>query len=141
MRYLTLSIAAFALSLSGCSGDAPTGGAVGPVAKEERNMSIDPQLESFVSHARDDLARRLEIDEIRITVIDAEFVTWPNGAVGCPEPDMMYTQALVPGYRIRLRADGALHHYHGAEGRPPGYCPTDRVTEPAAASADSKDVS
>src|SRR6056297_3828690 len=141
MRYLTLSIAAFALSLSGCSGDAPTGGAVGPVAKEERNMSIDPQLESFVSHARDDLARRLEIDEIRITVIDAEFVTWPNGALGCPEPDMMYTQALVPGYRIRLRAAGALHYYHGADEKPPSHCPAGRVTEPAAGASNPKDVS
>lgn len=103
-------------------------------------MSIDPQLESFVSQARDDLARRLEIDETRITVIDAEFVTWPNGAVGCPEPDMMYTQALVPGYRIRLRAEGVLHHYHGSNDRPPFHCPAERVAEPAAGSTHSKDV-
>lgn len=103
-------------------------------------MSIDPQLEPFVSQARQDLARRLEVDEAEITLVDAGFVTWPNSALGCPEPDMMYTQALVSGYRIRLRADGALHHYHSARDRPPSHCPTDRVTEPAAGSANSKDV-
>lgn len=103
-------------------------------------MSIDPQLEPFVSQAVDDLARRLDIDKAEIIVIDAGFVTWPNSALGCPEPDMMYTQALVPGYRIRLRADGALHHYHGAEDRPPSHCPADRVTDPAAESAGTKDV-
>jgi len=104
-------------------------------------MSIDPQLEPFVSQARGDLARRLEIDEAEISVVDAGFVTWPNSALGCPEPDMMYTQALVPGYRIRLRADGTLHHYHGAGDRPPSHCPTDRVSEPAATgSKDSSDV-
>ncbi|HKL52242.1 MAG TPA: hypothetical protein VJ908_13820 [Wenzhouxiangellaceae bacterium] len=141
MRYLTLLTAILGLALAGCTGDAPTGAPDAPDGREEPSMGIDPQLEPFVSQAREDLARRLEIDKTEITVIDAGFVTWPNSALGCPEPDMMYTQALVPGYRIRLRADGALHHYHGAEGRPPGYCPTDRVTEPAAASADSKDVS
>jgi hypothetical protein len=140
MRYLTLLIATFALGIAGCSGDAPSDDKA-PVAKEERNMSIDPQLEPFVSHARSDLARRMEIDEAGVTVIDAGFVTWPNSALGCPESDMMYTQALVPGYRIRLRADGTLHHYHGANDRPPSHCPAKRVTEPAAGTANSKDVS
>lgn len=129
-----------AFGLSGCSGDAPTGAAGTTDAKEKRSVSIDPKLEPFVSQARGDLARRLEIDEAEITVVDAGFVTWPNSALGCPEPDMMYTQALVPGYRIRLRADGELHHYHGASDRPPSHCPTDRVSEPAAGSNASKDV-
>ena len=141
MRYSTLLIAIVTLGLAGCTGDAPSGTGEAAGSKEERNMSIDPQLEPLVSQARSDLARRLEVDEAEISVIDAGFVTWPNSALGCPEPDMMYTQALVPGYRIRLRADGALHHYHGADDRPPSHCPADRVTEPAAGTKNPKDVS
>jgi len=138
---LTLFIATLALGIAGCSSDTPSTAGEASGAKEERIMSVDPQLEPFVSQARNDLARRIEIDEAEITVIDAEFVTWPNSALGCPEPDMMYTQALVPGYRIRLRADGALHHYHGANGRPPSHCPAERVTEPAAGTGNPEDVS
>jgi len=141
MRYLTLLIAILALGLAGCSGDAPGDAAEASGARDERNMSIDPQLEPLVSQARNDLARRLEIDEAEITLMDAEFVTWPNGALGCPEPDMMYTQALVPGYRIRLRAAGALHYYHGADEKPPSHFPAGRVTEPAAGASNPKDVS
>ncbi len=145
MRYCTLLIATFALGIAGCSGDGepPTGAGApdAPVAKENRNMNIDQQLESFVSQARDELARRLEINQAEISVIDAGFVTWPSSALGCPEPDMMYNQALVPGYRIRLRANGVLHHYHGANDGPPFHCPADRVTEPAAGSKNTKDVS
>ena len=141
MKSILLMMVIFALGLAGCSSEAPTDAAETTDAEEKRNMSIDPQLESFVSQARSDLARRLEIEEAEITVINAQYVTWPNSALGCPEPDMMYTQALVSGYRIRLRADGALYHYHGAEDRPPSHCPARRVTQPAASGSDkSRDV-
>jgi hypothetical protein len=59
-------------------------------------------------------------DEIRVVV--AEEVTWPDGALGCPEPDGMYTQALVEGYRIVLDVAGEEVHYHGARGEPPFRC-------------------
>ena len=36
--------------------------------------------------------------------VSAAAVTWSDGSAGCPEPGMMYTQALVPGYRIVLQA-------------------------------------
>lgn len=140
MRYSILLMAILALGIAGCNADAPTDVAGAPDAKEERNVKIDPQLEPFVNQAVGDLARRLDIDASEITVLSAQFVTWPNSALGCPEPDMMYTQALVPGYRIRLRATGALHHYHGAADRPPSHCPAERVAEPAAGASNPKDV-
>jgi len=140
MRYSTQLIAILALGLAGCNAGAPEDAGETSGAEEELNMSIDPRLETFVSQARSDLARRIEIEAAEITVIDAGFVTWPSSALGCPESDMMYTQALVPGYRIRLRADGALHHYHGADDKPPFYCPAERVTDPAAGTKNPNDV-
>lgn len=68
------------------------------------------------------LAARLSIDPARITVAAAEHVTWPNGAAGCPRQGMSYTQALIDGYRIVLRADGVEHHYHGVKNSEPFYC-------------------
>lgn len=35
-------------------------------------------------------------------VLRAESVTWPDGSLGCPEPGMQYTQALVPGYWVEI---------------------------------------
>lgn len=41
-----------------------------------------------------------------ITVTRAEAVTWNDGSLGCPEPGMSYTQALVDGYHVVLDVDG-----------------------------------
>jgi len=93
---------------------------------------IDPGLEAYADEAARDLARRLQIDEAEVELLEARFVTWPNSALGCPEPDMMYTQALVPGYRIRLAAEDNTYYYHGARDRSPFHCPAERVGAPAA---------
>lgn len=136
MKKFNLLIIACALALTGCNGDiasdqtGPTGSAENGMKNE--NGKIDPQLDRFVAEAVRNLALRLDIDEAEVAIAEARFVTWPNSALGCPEPDMMYTQALVPGYRIRLRADGNTYNYHGASDKPPFHCPAERVGAPAA---------
>ena len=62
----------------------------------------------------------VEIDEVR--VVSAEQVTWPDGSIGCPEPGMAYTQALVPGYRVVLEIEGEELHFHAAEGGEFRFC-------------------
>lgn len=62
----------------------------------------------------------VDVDEIRI--VTAERVTWSDGAIGCPEPGMVYTQALVPGYRVILEIDGEDHHFHASDGGEFFYC-------------------
>jgi len=83
-----------------------------------------------IEQARADLAQRLNLDPGEIEVISATAVTWRSSALGCPQPDMMYTQALVPGYRIVLGGQARQHHYHGAKGKPPFLCPTEQVQRP-----------
>lgn len=83
-----------------------------------------------VRSARADLAARLDVPEQRVEVLDQRWVTWPDGAMGCPEPGMMYTQALVPGVWIRLSVDGDEHVYHGRRGAEPFHCPADRASPP-----------
>lgn len=46
-----------------------------------------------------------------LTVVRAEFVTWSDGSLGCPEPGVMYTQALVDGYWVVLDAGGSHMDY------------------------------
>jgi hypothetical protein len=69
-----------------------------------------------------DAAERTGVAEGDVELEDLSMVTWPDGAIGCPEPDVMYTQALVEGYRIVLNADGMRLHYHGAIGEDPFFC-------------------
>lgn len=63
-------------------------------------------------------------------VVTAEEVMWPNGAIGCPQPGRMYTQALVPGYRVVFEADGQTYAYHASRAGTFKFC-----KQPAAAVA------
>jgi len=76
-----------------------------------------------------DAAERTSVPASDIEVVEFAMVTWPDGAIGCPEPGVVYTQALVDGYRIVLDADGTLLTYHGATGADPFLCrsPADPV--------------
>lgn len=78
----------------------------------------DPGGES-AEMAVQDLADRLGVPAEDVAVVRAESVTWPNGAVGCPEPGTAYTQALVEGMLIELEVDGESYRYHsGTDGDP-----------------------
>lgn len=66
-----------------------------------------------------DLAGRTEDDPGEIEVVSFDRITWNDGSLGCPEPGMMYTQALVDGWRIQLERDGVIYPYHaGSDGEP-----------------------
>ncbi len=77
-----------------------------------------PQVEQAVA----DLAQRLEVEVGEIEVVEVEFVTWPDGSLGCPQPDMAYTQVPQDGMLIRLRAAGEIYEYHSGGGRDPFLC-------------------
>lgn len=62
-----------------------------------------------------DAAKRFKVAESAVVLTRAEQVTWPNGALGCPEPGTVYTQALVPGFRVVARtAEGELLYHTDA---------------------------
>ena len=64
-----------------------------------------------------DAAERTATEPGAVEVIQAEAVTWNDGSLGCPEPGMFYTQALVDGYHVILRAgDEELDYRVGAQG-------------------------
>ena len=35
-----------------------------------------------------------------LTVVEAAAHEWPDGSLGCPEPDQVYTQAITPGFQV-----------------------------------------
>ena len=100
-----------------------------PVTNDSaRPMTTD--LKAMVEAALDAAARRTKIDRTKLTVLSAESVTWSDGSLGCPAPGMAYTQALVPGYRIRIEAGSDLLDYHAGTRGKPFLCPAERATDP-----------
>ena len=83
---------------------------------------VDPRDNARVQVAIADLAAMLGVDESTIEVVAWEEVVWSDGAIGCPQPGMSYTQALVDGTRIVLDHDGTRYDYHSGGSRDPFYC-------------------
>jgi hypothetical protein len=79
----------------------------------------DTAPETVVDRAILDLVTRIDVAPESVTVVAAEEKTWPDGSLGCPQPGMSYTQALVDGSRVLLEAEGRLYDYHaGSDGEP-----------------------
>lgn len=132
-----------ALALAACSGgtepvnveangDSNSAGEGASEAPGEATPGSAPvnDLRPDVAAARKDLAARLSVAEGEIEFVEHRNVTWSDGAMGCPEPGMMYTQALVPGIWIHFRLQGEDHVYHGSRSGDPFYCPADRAEPP-----------
>jgi hypothetical protein len=47
----------------------------------------------------------------QLVMVRAEPVVWNDGSLGCPEPGMMYTQALVNGYWVIIDAAGQTYDF------------------------------
>ena len=97
-----------------------------PVAEE---TTVDPTTSpsgtpapNDVARAVDDLAAGLGVDAGEVEVVSVEEVTWRDGSRGCAKPGMAYTQALIDGSRITLRAGGRTYEYHAGGSRPPERC-------------------
>ena len=144
MKRLMLSLLALALVATACGAadesvgttSAP-GGDVSTTVPADDDLEPAPVDDSVPGPKRDtpdllpglpsaiaatDLAERLGIEVSAITVGVVESVTWRDGSIGCPEPGMAYTQALVPGMRVILEFDGNLYYYHGTSADALSYC-------------------
>ncbi|WP_065569727.1 hypothetical protein [Microbacterium oleivorans] len=55
-------------------------------------------------------------------LISSERVDFSDGSLGCPQPGMAYTQAIVEGYRVVVRADDRTFDYRFGTGDEPRLC-------------------
>jgi hypothetical protein len=114
-----------AAGLAGCA-DTPV---APPAQTQARVMPND--LQSIVEAAKQDAVSHGVLAQA-ITVQSALRVTWRDGSLGCPVRQMQYTQALVPGWRVILRAGDQTFDYHAATNGQLLLCPPERATEPIA---------
>lgn len=70
-------------------------------------------LAEILAHA----SQRAGVPVEQLEVVTASEVTFNDGSLGCPEPGMMYTQALVDGYQVVVRTpDGDLDYRASGRG-------------------------
>lgn len=72
-----------------------------------------------------DLSRHLLVTRDEIEVVETRDVTWPDGALGCPEEGMVYTQATVEGTQVILQVGDRVYVYHAGDDGAPFLCPSD----------------
>lgn len=104
------------------TGAATEGGGVTQPLRGTATGSRLPQGTQAISQAERDLPAvaaaialfaaqaGLEPDEVQLRQV--ERVTWPDGALGCPQPGQMYAQMLVEGYRVELAGAGKEDEVH-----------------------------
>ncbi len=62
-----------------------------------------------------DAAMRSGVGAGAIAIVRADATIWPSGALGCPEPGHVYTDALEPGYWIVVDAGGQRLDYRATQ--------------------------
>jgi len=97
---------------------------------DQIEVPVPMNLSGQIEYSKKDLAQRLDVPPESVAVSGARQVTWRSGAMGCPEPGMSYTEALVPGSVIYLQVDNMTHAYHAKFASKPFYCPRERVEQP-----------
>lgn len=109
-----------------------------PVSRIYEGDDYPPELNALIGLAIDDLAGRLGVRTDSILVVTVEEVVWPNGGLGCPLPDMKYTQVPVDGLRIVLMHAGAKYEYHSGGFVEPTLCSPESIKGAAEQSSDEE---
>lgn len=99
----------------------------GAQSQVEEENSVDvpkPTSNPLVNQAINDLAQQLAVSADDIRILSVESVVWPDSALGCPQPDMMYMQVLQDGARIRLQVADTVYQYNSGGATAPFLCRT-----------------
>lgn len=54
----------------------------------------------------------LDVPAAEIWPVEVVPVLWSDTSLGCPQPDVTYTQTIVPGYRVTLMAGDETYQVH-----------------------------
>jgi hypothetical protein len=128
MRTATLLVLLILVTAACGAGSEPTATTFDTTPTSEGETTTmppsDPEL-PIVEPAVTDLAGRLGVEPSEIEVVMAERVTWPDGSLGCPEPGVSYTQALVEGSKVVLGHAERVYLYHAGTDDQPFLCPSE----------------
>jgi hypothetical protein len=108
----------------------PAPGASAPATSSGGALDPGPVPPDIFNQIVADAAASASVDPSSLTLVEANAVTWSDGSIGCPQRGVMYTQALVEGYRVVLEANGEQLDYHVGNRGNFVLCPPDRARPP-----------
>src|SRR5437764_3717862 len=114
--------------------EAPIATSPAPTPIEKSPMKGEVPQE-ILSPILDEAAARAHVPREQLMIVRAESVVWNDGSLGCPEPGMMYTQALVNGYWIVIDAAGEKYDFRVGRGGNFRLCPAGQGHPPSQESA------
>jgi len=116
-------ILAIAALLGGC-GPEPGPDTDSPSTPSSKGAVPDEVAEgsTVAEAARRNLSERLGQPTDKIQILETRSVYWRSAALGCPDPEKAYAQALTKGWFIRLGVDGTEYRYHASEDGEPFTC-------------------
>lgn len=111
-RWAASGVIALGLLLGGCA-TSPT---EEPMTTRPEPPPTEPAASDLpgVREAIAAEAQRQGVSTDEVEVVSHADVVWSDGSVGCPQPGMMYAQALVPGRLLVLKVGDELASYHSA---------------------------
>lgn len=74
------------------------------------------KMEPPVDAVKKGLADMLDVEPENIEVVSSEQVWWPNTALGFGEPDKMYADVMIPGYKMILKTGDKEYEVHTGRG-------------------------
>ena len=122
---------AIAMLLSACATAPP--GDVQPTASLVAGSDLPPgfYMNQAIDKALEDAQRRTGLDRAALKVVHSESVIWHDSSLGCPAPGAMLSEAMTPGFRIRIEAGTETLDYHAPRRGRVRYCPPGQAITPS----------
>jgi hypothetical protein len=99
--------------------------------KEEANRVKGEVPQAILEGILKEVAALERVGPDQVAIERAESVIWNDGSLGCPEPGMMYTQALVNGYWVVIDAAGQKYDFRVGSGGSFRLCPPGQGRPPS----------
>jgi len=93
--------------------------------------AAQPQIpQAILGPIVNEAAKLANVPPQQLAIVRAEAVVWNDGSLGCPEPGMEYTQALVNGYWVVIEAGGQTYDFRVGRDGNFRLCPAGRGHPP-----------
>jgi hypothetical protein len=102
---------------------------------EESSLVKQNVPQGILDSILNETAGLAKVSREQLVILRAEPVVWNDGSLGCPEPEMMYTQALVNGYWVVIDAAGQKYDFRVGSRGSFRLCPPGRGHPPSQAGA------
>jgi len=99
--------------------------------KEENDRVKGEVPQAILEAILKEVAALAQVGPDQVAIAHAESVVWSDGSLGCSEPGMAYTQALVKGYWVIVEAAGKKYDFRVGSGGTFRLCPPGQGKPPS----------